>query len=220
MPVFLDIWPPRAYLLLEWAPTSWGAPVLNVQVAPTFEHPDRRCPLFLYPWVLPWFVCLFSGNAAFISRGMAASTVFVLLLNFFVPFFVIFSSGSALAAWHSVSPGADFVAPESQLFVPFSRGLAWTCALENRLKIWVKIKEKIHLFRRSFGTPSFSAWGLGGVFPFFVELTFSFSYSAHSWDFSISVASLENQVSLVSKWVCNGREPWAWWKGHLSSPVG
>ena len=81
----------------------------------------------------------------------------------------------------------------------FSRGLAWTCALENRLKIWVKIKEKIHLFRRSFGIPSFSIWGLVGFFPFSMELTFSFSYSAHGGDFSISVASLENQVSLVSK---------------------
>ena len=141
----------------------------------------------------------FSGNAAFISRVKAASKLFVLLFELFCPLFVIFCSGSALAVWCPVSPDADFVASESQLFAPFSRGLAWTCALENRLKIWVKIKEKIHLFRRSFGTPSFSAWGLGGVFPFFVELTFSFSYSAHSWDFSVSVASLENQVSLFSK---------------------
>ena len=43
-------------------------------------------------------------------------------LNFFVPFFELFTSGSALAAWHSVSPSADFIAPESQPFFPsFSR---------------------------------------------------------------------------------------------------
>ena len=80
------------------------------------------------------------------------------------------------------------------------RGLTWTCALENRLKIWVKIKEKIHLFRRSFGIPSFPMWGLVGVFfSFSLELTFSLSYSTHSGDFSVSVASLENQVRPVSK---------------------
>ena len=79
------------------------------------------------------------------------------------------------------------------------RGLTWTCALENRLKIWVKIEEKIHLFRRSFGIPSFSMWGLVGVFSFSMELTFSLSYSTHSGDFSVSVASLENQVRPVSK---------------------
>ena len=112
---------------------------------------------------------------------------------------MIFSSGSALAVWCPVSPDADFVASESRLFAPFSRGLAWTCALENRLKIWVKIKEKIHLFRRSFGIPSFSIWGLVGFFPFSMELTFPLSYSTHSGNFSVSVAGLENQVRPVSK---------------------
>ena len=112
---------------------------------------------------------------------------------------MIFSSGSALAVWCPVSPDADFVASESQLFAPFSRGLAWTCALENRLKIWVKIKEKIHLVRRSFGIPSFSMWGLAGFFPFFMELTFSLSYSTHSGDFPVSVANPENQVRTVLK---------------------
>ena len=59
-----------------------------MQVAPASEHPDRRCPLFLYPWVLPWFICLFSGNAAFISRGMAASTLFVFSFQYFQIFFL------------------------------------------------------------------------------------------------------------------------------------
>ena len=88
---------------------------------------------------------------------------------------------------------------DSAFFALFSRGLAWTCALENRLKIWMKIKEKIHLFRRSFGIPSFSMWGLVRVFSFSMGLTFSLSYSTHSGNFSVSVASLENQVRPVSK---------------------
>ena len=79
------------------------------------------------------------------------------------------------------------------------RGLTWTCALENRLKIWVKIEEKIHLFKRSFGILSFPMWGLVGVFSFSMELTFSLPYSTHSGNFSVSVASLENQVRPVSK---------------------
>ena len=63
----------------------------------------------------------------------------------------------------------------------------------------MKIEEKIHLFKRSFGIPSFSMWGLVGVVSFSMELTFSLSYSTHSRDFSVSVASLENQVRPVSK---------------------
>ena len=100
-------------------------------------NPCRAVPgLGIGVWGVPWPGWLEAGlwgslwadlSLLFLLGGVchprkwsaAIKIVFVPLFELFCPFFVIFSSGSALAAWSPVSPDADFVASESQLFCPF-----------------------------------------------------------------------------------------------------
>ena len=91
-------------------------------------NPCRAVPgLGIGVWGVPWpgwleaglwgslwadLSLLFSLGGVSHPRKWSAAIkiVFVPLFELFCPFFVIFSSGSALAAWSHVSPDADFVA--------------------------------------------------------------------------------------------------------------